>query len=83
MGRMVQLWKLHESLEEVEYLYGSNRNEAGLLRASKHSDTVKKVRAVKGLSESDDNFFFFQLALAKIAMLRETGEFPEETSIGT
>jgi hypothetical protein len=83
MGRMVQLWKLRESSEEVDYLYGSSREEAGLLRASKHDGTVEKVRAVKGLGESDDNFFYFQLASVKIAMLRETGEFPEETFIGT
>jgi len=83
MGRMVQLWKSRESSEDIEYLYGSSREDAGLLRASKHGGPVVKVRAVKGLSEADDNFFYFQLASFKIGRLREAGEFPEETYIGT
>jgi hypothetical protein len=83
MGRSVNLWKLSETADEVEYAYGPDRQCAGLLAVSKATGAVRNIRSVAGYSEADSAFLFLQLAEAKAQMLQRSGSFPDQTALST
>ncbi len=82
MGRLVEMWKFSENDEEVVYLYGSSKDEAGKLYINKVTGEISGD-PVPGHSEDDSFFAYGHLAEVRARKMLEEGEFPEHATRAT
>lgn len=83
MGRLVHLWKAEESAESAVYLYGESREKSGRLKLSKKDKVVLCIQPVPDMPETEDRFFYRDLAALKLQMLAAKNSFPDETYMAT
>jgi hypothetical protein len=82
VGRLVELWKIEDTTNEVVYLYGPTREQSGHLTINKNTGEVTGT-SVPELSENDSWLLYGMLAKAKAIKLYAAGVYPDETSMVT
>lgn len=82
MGRLVQLWKIEDTPDQVIYLYGNSREQSGQLWINKKTGEMDGT-AVPGMDVQDSWIAYGMLARHVAEKLFAKGEYPDEKTQAT
>ena len=82
MGRLVNLWKISDTPEQVIYHYGPAKEQSGRLSINKKTGEIQGEHIPK-MDAQESWFFYGMLAKAKAEILFTKKEYPDETFMAT